>query len=458
MTNTKDKLKVSISNLSNLILEIIAIFILLGGIIPLFISETKMSFFCNILDPVIFIPAIITAIRTLGKNIKILALMVYSLVSIIIICFFYEHLKEHEVSLKVLIYFWYISLFYILQRRIKKDKNLTNYMYTSFILLILINSFMCFYYIPYATKHLEANIEQQQMILDRIKILHSNIHHILDCRQKLNSTHSFSLNAPKTDLTFDMMFHALSLTNKFGKFIDNNRVYLDYNASKNIDIYRDKPYKELMQKFDKTAYNKYLEFEKNIQKLQKDKNNTSISEFEKYSGVYFSNCQESKVVYSSLSSYIVNANYEYNKFFNHPIWAKQYEAINKRDIIHLNSFSFHDMLSLFDFIEKSYSPLKIFYKDIEIYDNHYIFEWCTPINVFAKDLIENKSSFVEQQKKLLNEYKIKTENWKREKDKYIQSLRNMSYEEIKTKYHLQYFKKDMINNIAEIEACKNIAL
>lgn len=111
MINTQDKLKVSISNLSYFILEIVAILVLLGGIIPLFFSETKMSFFSNILDPVIFIPAIITAVQTIGKKIKILAFMGYSLVSIIIIGFFYEHLRDYELNLKVMIYFWYISFF-----------------------------------------------------------------------------------------------------------------------------------------------------------------------------------------------------------------------------------------------------------------------------------------------------------------------------------------------------------
>lgn len=417
MTNTQDKLKVSISNLLYLILEIIAILVLLGGIIPLFFSETKMSFFSNILDPVIFIPAIITADQTIGKKIKILALMGYSLVSIIIICFFYEHLRDYELNLKVMIYFWYISLFYVLQRHIKREKILPVILYIPLVLLILINSFMYFYYIPCDKRHLEAEIEKQQLILDRMKLLHSNIQYVFDCQQKLNYNRGLNSNETKTDLVQQS--------------------------------------KELMRKFDKKSYNKYLEFEKIIQKLQKDKNNTSVSELEKFSGLYYSNCQEAKVEYENLHKHIVRSNYEYNRFLKHPIWNKQYEDINKGDVISPHGFSSQNILSISDFIKRSYSPQKFFYKDIEIYDNHYIFEWCTPINVFAKELLEGKSSFAEQQQKLLNEYKIKMKNWKDEKNKSIQSLRNMSYEEIKNKYRLRYFQKDMINNIAEMEACKH---
>lgn len=457
MTNTQDKLKVSISNLSYFILEIVAILVLLGGIIPLFFSETKMSFFSNILDPVIFIPAIITAVQTIGKKVKIFALMGYSLISIIIIGFFYEHLRDYELNLKVMIYFWYISLFYVLQRHIKKDKNLTNYVYISLILFILINSVMYFYYIPYDKKHLEVEIEKQQLILDRMKLLHSNIQHIFDCQQKLNYNRGLNSNETMADLAHNIMSRTLSLElNKYNDSIyGNNRVYLDYNASKNVDSYGDKQYKELMKKFDETTYNKYIEFEKTIKKLQKDKNNSSVSELEKFNGLYYSNCQESKAEYENLHKHIVRSNYEYNRFLKHPIWNKQYEDISKGDVISPHSFSSQNILSISDFIKRNYSPQKIFYKDIEIYDNHYIFEWCTPINVFAKELIEDKSSFVEQQQKFLNEYKIKMKNWNDEKNKSIQSLRNMSYEDIKNKYHLRYFQKDMINNIAEMEACKH---
>nr|DAJ55757.1 MAG TPA: hypothetical protein [Caudoviricetes sp.] len=261
MINTQDKLKVSISNLSYFILEIVAILVLLGGIIPLFFSETKMSFFSNILDPVIFIPAIITAVQTIGKKIKILAFMGYSLVSIIIIGFFYEHLRDYELNLKVMIYFWYISLFYVLQRHIKKEHFITNFGAFWAVFLVIIN-IIGIYSITHPTQ--KANPVQYQkpeVISFRAKLFNKFLEEIYIC-EKVNKNWQYTSDQSK------------------------------FNTNPN--------YLALMQNFDQTTYKAYVEYINFISNIKKNKDKYSVAELEKNSGIFYSNCSKAQEEFSYL--------------------------------------------------------------------------------------------------------------------------------------------------------------